>query len=301
MSPTQWREETRPCPICGNSRFRSLGSRGGDAHRSGLGVRTSVVRCRTCHGVYPRPFLVPTGNPYAEHSTDDYFRLHERATKVKSGEELAERARELVGRSGRLLELGCGEGGLLVGARRIGWTVRGVEMTEAFARRTHLEGIEIELASVEACRSLDEQWDAVLLAAILEHLYDPRACLARVFRALAPGGVAFIDVPNECSLWTRLGNIYMRARRREWAVNLSPTFPPYHVVGFCPRSLRWLLDDIGFDVVDIRTHRWSNALPETGSLLGRIERSAAEAALSLGAWLGSGAGITAWARRPPNG
>lgn len=298
MSPVLWREETRPCPVCGSSHFRRLGSRGGHAHRGGLGVPTSVVRCRTCHGVYPRPFLVPTGNPYAEHSTDDYFRLHERTDKIRSGEDLAARAGELVGRSGRLLELGCGGGGLLVGARRLGWTVRGVEMTEAFARSARLEGIDVELASVETCRSLDEQWDAVLLAAVLEHLYNPRACLARVFGALAPGGVVFIDVPNECSLWSRVGNLYMRVGRREWAVNLSPTFPPYHVVGFCPRSLRWLLGDLRYDVIDIQTHRWSNALPQSHSLLSRIERRAAEVTLSLGAWLGSGAGITAWARRP---
>jgi hypothetical protein len=120
----------------------------------------------------------------------------------------------------------------------------------------------------------------------------------QVFGALAPGGVVFIDVPNECSLWSRLGNLYMRVRRRDWAVNLSPSFPPYHVVGFCPHSLRWLLNGLGYEVVDLRTHRWPNALPETPALLGQIERRAAEATLSVGAWLGSGSGITAWARRP---
>jgi SAM-dependent methyltransferase len=257
-----------------------------------------VVRCTNCHGVYPKPFLLPTGNPYSLHSGDEYFWLIEPDAKRRSGRSLADFARQITGSSGRLLELGCGMGELLVGASEAGWSVRGVEMTEAFASRARDSGIDVETASVESCRSLDQRWECILLAAILEHLYDPRACLARVREALVPGGVTFIDVPNECSLWTRAGNGYMRLRRRGWAVNLSPTFPPYHVVGFCPRSLRWLLSDLGFEIVEIQTHRWPNALPKRGSLVGRLEALAAEATLSVGAWVGSGAGITAWARRP---
>jgi SAM-dependent methyltransferase len=232
------------------------------------------------------------------HSEEEYFRLVEADAKKRSGESLARFAQELTGSAGRLLELGCGTGALLLGAHEAGWLVRGVEMTETFASCARAAGVDVEVASVESCGSLDQQWDCIVLAAILEHLYDPSACLTRVMKALVPGGVAFIDVPNECSLWTRVGNAYMRLRGRRRAVNLSPTFPPYHVVGFCPRSLRWLLSDLGFEIVEMRTHRWSNALPKRDSLLGRIESAAAEVTLSVGAWLGSGAGITAWVRRP---
>lgn len=293
-----WREEKRPCPICGGSHFRELGVRGGWAHHAAQGVPTMLVRCATCHSVYQRPFLLPTENPYRLHSGEEYFWLVGAAAKRRSGESLARFARELRGSPGRLLELGCGTGDLLVGAQEPGWIVRGVEMTEAFASRAREAGVDVEVASVESCHSLEEQWECILLAAVLEHLYDPRACLTRVLRALVPGGVAFIDVPNECSLWTRVGNGYMRLRGRRWAVNLSPTFPPYHVVGFCPHSLRWLLSDLGFEIVEMQTHRWCNALPKRDSLFGRVESAAAEVVLSAGAWVGSGAGITAWVRKP---
>jgi hypothetical protein len=154
----------------------------------------------------------------------------------------------------------------------------------------------VEIASVETARSLDRRYDVVLLGAILEHLYDPVACLERVRRALVPGGLVFIDVPNECSLWTRLGNAYMRLRGRDWAVNLSPSFPPFHVVGFCPRSLTYLLRRCGFGLVELRTHRWNNDLPSAYSFWGRIEGWGAQITLGLGARLGMGAGITCWAR-----
>ena len=301
VSAVDWIPEIRPCPICGQTRYHPLGTRGGRSHHSGLGVETHVVRCRGCHGVYSRPCLLPTANPYREHSTEEYFRIHEPSSKIEAGRALAHRASEILGRRGRMLELGCGRGELLTAAQRAGWTVRGVEMTEAFAKAATTAGLEIEAACVENCRSLDERWDAIVLAAVLEHLYEPRASLARVFAALVPGGIAFVDVPNECSLWSRVGNAYMRARGRPWAVNLSPTFPPYHVVGFCPRSLRFLAKAIGFEVVDFQTHRWRNELTPRRSLVGRMESLGAEAVLSLGAWTGSGAGITAWLRRPGSG
>jgi hypothetical protein len=102
----------------------------------------------------------------------------------------------------------------------------------------------------------------VLLTAVLEHLYEPRQC------------------------------------GRRWAVNLSPTFPPYHVVGFCTASLRRLAAELGYEMLEIRSHRWLNQLPMPSSLMGHVEGLGAEAALTLGAWTGSGAGITAWLRKP---
>lgn len=252
------------------------------------------MRCRDCHLVYTSPVLFPSANPYLEHEQDHYF-THDRAAKIASGVSLARDAERLLGRKGRLLELGCGRGDLLVGAAREGWSVRGIEWTPAFA---DVAGdVEIEIASVDAAKSLDETYDVLILAAILEHLYEPEPCLRRVHRALVPRGLVFIDVPNECSLWSGLGNAYMRLRGRDWVVNLSPTFPPFHVVGFCPRSLRHLLAATGFEVVELETHRWQNELPRQTGLIGRIERMGMDAALSLGARLGMGAGITCWARR----
>jgi SAM-dependent methyltransferase len=244
--------------------------------------------------VYPRPFLLPSSNPYLEHEQDSYFRAQDRSVKHAAGVLLARHAEELLGRKGRLLELGCGRGDLLAAAATEGWSVRGVEWTPAFADGS---GIEVEIAPVDTATSLDDTHDVVYLAAILEHLYEPVRCLRRVHGSLAPGGLVFIDVPNECALWTRIGNLYMRLRGRDWVVNLSPTFPPFHVVGFCPASLRRLLEASGFEIVELNVHRWQNELPSGGSLVRSLEGRALDAALSLGALVGMGAGITCWARR----
>jgi SAM-dependent methyltransferase len=241
--------------------------------------------------------LLPEGNPYESSSADEYFHAHDPGEKAAAGAAIAEKAQALLGRTGRLLELGCGRGDLLRGAKGRGWQVRGVEMTPGFAREAGAD-VDIELASVERARSLDERYDVVVLAAILEHLYDPADCLRRVRDALAEGGLVFIDVPNECSLFTRAGNAYMRLRGRRWAVNLSPTFPPFHVVGFCPRSLRRLLQRARLEVVEMVTPRWQNELPRGRGGWAGLESAGVGAALTLGAALGMGSGLLCWARKP---
>ena len=144
--------------------------------------------------------------------------------------------------------------------------------------------LDIEVARVEEATSLHSQHDVILLAAIPEHLYDPMVCLRRVRDALVDDGLIFIiiDVPNECGLWQLVGNAWMRLRGRDWAVNLAPTFPPYHVVGFCPKSLSHLLSVSGFSVLEMKLHRWPNALPVKTGLLAGLERAAAGSLMALG-------------------
>jgi 2-polyprenyl-3-methyl-5-hydroxy-6-metoxy-1,4-benzoquinol methylase len=168
----------------------------------------------------------------------------------------------MLGRTGRLLEVGCGRGELLRGAANAGWNVGGIEMTETFARVADERfGVPVEVSPAETAATLREGWDVVVLAAVLEHVYDPITLLRRVHDGLRPGGLLFIDVPNECSFYTRVGNLYFRLKRRNWAINLSPTFAPFHVVGFCPKSLRWALGRTGLVPIQLELTGWKAACP----------------------------------------
>lgn len=291
-----WRAEERPCPLCGGERRQRLGRRGGAAHRKGLGVETTVVRCRSCGVLYAHPTLLPLGNPYAEHAATEYFALHDSDAKRAQGRRLAQFARGLLGRAGSVLEVGCGRGELLQGAIDEGWQASGIEMTPEFADLAAARGIEVESAPAESARLFDGRYDLILFAAVLEHLYDPMAVLRRARRATAPGGLLFVDVPNESSLTMRAGRAYMRLRGRDWSINLSPTFPPFHVVGFSPRTLARALEMAGYAVVSMAKPRWRNALGAPRSVVERVEHAGLSAASWLGERMGMGDGITCWAR-----
>lgn len=296
---TLWRAECRPCPMCGSQKTKALGVRGGRAHREGKGVETNVVQCVDCGIIYTKPTLIPESNPYARETSEEYFQLHDRNQKTESGKSLAKFAEGVLGCKGKILELGCGRGELLAGAAQCGWDVYGVEMTEDFARAAGANGVNVEWSSIQYCESLNhpEAYDVILLAAVLEHLYDPHETLTRINRALRPGGLLFVDVPNELSLTMRIGNLYMRVRGRDWSINLSPTFSPFHVVGFSPASLKNALTLTGFRVQKFDVCRWHNDLPRGTSFVEKLERLSLGTVQSVGSRLGMGDGITCWAVR----
>ena len=53
--------------------------------------------------------------------------------------------------------------------------------------------------------ALEQRFDTVVLAHILEHVDDPQSVLAVGRRMLAPGGVMIVDVPNGMSLHRQVG------------------------------------------------------------------------------------------------
>jgi len=295
--PVHWQAHDWPCPLCNSARRRFIGRRGGAAHREGHGVVTNIVCCSECGCYYTSPTLVPEGNPYADETPDEYFRIHDPEAKREAGRRLARYAESLLGRKGSILELGCGRGELLEGAKSEGWEVFGIEMTTAFAAVAESQGIVVERSPVEIAQLLmQRKFDVIFCAAILEHLYQPVDVLRRARSALPKGGLIFIDVPNEASLTMTLGNLYMRVRGRDWSVNLSPTFSPFHVVGFTPKSLCRALEKTGFQIVQLTKPRWSNALPPPRTVTQLIEHIGLTATSWVGSKLGLGDGICCWAR-----
>lgn len=263
--------------------------RGGPSHRDGIGVETMVVKCSECTARYARPFLLPAGNPYDDEQ--NYFQLHEPAAVADHGRQLMLHAESLLGRKGRVLEIGCGRGILLKVAEEMGWESFGIEMTEQFAEIAREHAV-VEVASAENSRLLDDKYDLVLMPAILEHLYDPVSVLKRVSTSLVDDGHLFLDIPNEASLTFEIGNLYSRPA----SINLSPTFSPYHVVGFSRKSIETALNRAGLEIVDLTTIKYSNALPG-GGLKRNLERFAMGVLQSVGHLIGKGDGLIVWARK----
>jgi 2-polyprenyl-3-methyl-5-hydroxy-6-metoxy-1,4-benzoquinol methylase len=98
-----------------------------------------------------------------------------------------------------VLDAGCGNGSLSARIAGRGFRVAGFDASPsgvAHARRAFPE-LRFEVASAyEDLRHLfGEHFDACISVEVIEHLYDPRMFVSRVFDALRPGGLFVVTTP----------------------------------------------------------------------------------------------------------
>ena len=108
-------------------------------------------------------------------------------------------------RPGSFLEIGCGGGVATCELARLGYTMTGVDPAEASLEegREHARRLGVQSQVLFAPGSAydlscfpPESFDGVVMADVLEHLYDLPAAIEQVERCLKPGGVFVFDTIN---------------------------------------------------------------------------------------------------------
>jgi 2-polyprenyl-3-methyl-5-hydroxy-6-metoxy-1,4-benzoquinol methylase len=113
--------------------------------------------------------------------------------------------RRLLGPEATVMEVGCGEGQLLQAIKADGdpsWRVVGVDISEEACAALRRTGLEMVCAQFEALDWPAGTVDLVIMNQVIEHLADPRACVARAATLLKPGGRLLIETPSVGS-WDR--------------------------------------------------------------------------------------------------
>jgi SAM-dependent methyltransferase len=185
---------------------------------------------------------------------------------------------------GRILEIGCGRGLLLHQLAQLGHECHGIERSALAARRAaQTEGLRVYTQPLEECHFTGQQFDAVILWHVLEHLDHPQATLALISRVLKPGGLLYLEVPNLTSLQSC-------ATGKNWFhLDLE-----HHLYHFSPDGLRRLLLSSGFQVERTTTlsleqgpygvlQSWLNVI---GGERGRFYESSSAISPALGVKLG---------------
>ena len=159
---------------------------------------------------------------------------------------------------GRMLDLGCGDGGLLWLARRDGWDVRGVELypEQSALVRSRL-GFPVDTSDILSYTGEPAAWDVVVLTHVLEHLPDPLAALRKIRDFLKPTGVAVLEFPNIDALDARVRRLLDRwgVHRRRYA----PTYVPGHVQEFCRASFAYAAERAGLTLAAWETYAMNPA------------------------------------------
>jgi len=102
----------------------------------------------------------------------------------------------------RVLDLGCGMGGLSTALALEGADVSSVDFNRHYCHITRLRGLRYGLALApinaagEALPFPDAHFDIVMCVDVLEHVRDPEALLSEISRCLKPGGLCQITAIN---------------------------------------------------------------------------------------------------------
>lgn len=148
-----------------------------------------------------------------------------------------------------VLDLGCGAGEFSAALAQAGATPIAVDVAREALRRAGARAPATDLRLWRDGEPLpleDAGVDAVWAGEVIEHVVDVAPWLSEVRRVLRPRGTLLLTTPHHGPL-TLLG---LALSPRRFASHFEPRSD--HVRFFSPRTLRALLDDLGFDVVRLR-------------------------------------------------
>jgi SAM-dependent methyltransferase len=142
---------------------------------------------------------------------------------------------------GRFLDVGCGAGFYLYRLKQWGWNVYGVEPSERGFKQAKKLGLDVRHGELRNARFPEDFFDVIRLNHVLEHLTDPRGTFYEIQRILKPDGVVYVTVPN-----TRSVNFWI------FGENWYGLDSPRHVISYCPKTLRYLCNVTGLEIVRIQ-------------------------------------------------
>jgi SAM-dependent methyltransferase len=166
------------------------------------------------------------------------------------------------GEGRRVLDVGCADGYVAEILAGRGFAVTGVD----FPSTRHNDSFRFVGGDLDGgLPRLDEAYDYIICADVLEHLRDPLGMLRECRRHLAPGGVLIGSLPNS-------GHAYFR-----WNV-LMGRFPRHDKGLFDRTHLQFYMRD-----------GWVDLLTRAGFRVDHLEVSGVPVGLALPRWEGSAA------------
>jgi len=210
------------------------------------GVSYDLVRCKCCNVVVLWP--PPSADELRRAYSDVYYGSD--ATKFSSPIEImvdhfrrrrAKRLAKLLGRPGRALDIGCGNGKFLGFLQSEGFQIFGSELPgKAFERASKIPGIHLTQGELQASDYEEGMFDLVTMWHVFEHLDRPADTVRTISRIVSHGGLVSLSVPNFESL-----------QRSIFRGNWFHLDPPRHLFFMGPEEIEKTFSDIGFRLVSV--------------------------------------------------
>lgn len=99
-------------------------------------------------------------------------------------------------KNGRLLEIGCSYGARLEYLKKLGWSVKGIEMDKKTVEyAVNSRNLDVENKKLEEVKFPPNKFEVIIMSMVLEHLYQPFDFLRNVTSWLKPGGQLIFSIP----------------------------------------------------------------------------------------------------------
>lgn len=141
-------------------------------------------------------------------------------------------------KSGKVLDIGCGNGSSMFALKKQGWQTVGLEFDQKAVLVGRKNGLDIIMGDLYSQYFSDESFDAITMNHSIEHIPNVEKLLRECKRILKPGGVFVSLTPNANSIGS---NIFTK--------NWRGLETPRHIQIFTPFSLKKIGMDTGFSSV----------------------------------------------------
>jgi SAM-dependent methyltransferase len=193
--------------------------------------------CKNCEVEFWTPLIMPPPSYYEKQCGADYKSRHEEGNlRLQPWHKVFIKNYDKLDLKGKILDVGCADGGFLRRMKDLGWDVYGIEMDTLSSSNAKINcKTDYIFPSFEALlgRIEPNSFDIITFFEVLEHQADPKDFIASVKKLIKKNGRIAGSVPNR--------DRYIVAKR------FSPDIPPHHFTLWNHGILNRFVKSQGFD------------------------------------------------------
>lgn len=201
----------------------------------------NYVRCQHCGSIFINP--QPDENELEKYYSETFF-----AYALKSSKKISDYLNKVKYRQvssfsnkGKVLDVGCADGGLLHMFKSRGWQTYGVDTSEKACRLAkNTLGNNVFNCNLTDCSFPENYFDTIILNHVIEHMTNPNKELAEIHRILKPNGAVFLYTPNAESF-------QFKVTKEKW-LHLDA---PRHLILYSQNTLSFVLKNAGLQVAKV--------------------------------------------------
>ncbi len=246
------------CPLCSSKEFEIIGKpRITEKSKKVINKDYNVVRCSNCGFYFVHPVIDLSEDDWKFLYDETYFeeptRWYKNTRKKYRKERIDKLEKYCANKIENFLDVGCGEGLMLLEAVEKGWNAYGVDIADNRIDEAKTGKINFTNSDLLTAKFPDDFFDCVYMDSVLEHVKNPMEHLMEIHRILKVGGVVYIGVPNEDSLLNDFKKLsYTLTGRGGYSSKIKPFVSPYHIGGFNKSSLSFALNKAELKSIEFR-------------------------------------------------